>query len=174
MSEVDLQNNCVQLFSFCVKSPISYLHCACLILFSNSTACACRENLCILFYFFKIMLTFCENFMKILLYKLWHLFFFLRETLNITFWTCSDCGYTNSKLLNTHALLLSVSLHKAVCVRFSLPSPHLPTPLAEYYHVNSFSISACSFLSHHSLEIKCTVFVLWSSVTRDAFSVQVP
>lgn len=45
------------------------LHCACLNLFSPSTACACRENLCI-FYIFK-KTNICENFMEMLLYELW-------------------------------------------------------------------------------------------------------
>lgn len=50
--EVKSRDTCVQLLHFCFKY-LSYLHCACLNLFSTSTACACREILCILFYFFK-------------------------------------------------------------------------------------------------------------------------
>lgn len=171
LPEVERQNIVWKLLSFCVKSLVSYLHCACFILFSISTACACRENLCILFYFFKIMLTFCENFMKILLYKLWHLFFFLLcEALNITFWTRSDGGYTNSKLLipmhcffQCHCTMLFVW--------FVLPSPLntiMWSPLS--VEASSSVIPRSSFLEAKSIQSS----VLWSSVTRDAFSVQVP
>lgn len=66
----------------------------------------------------------CENFMKILLYKLWHLFF-LCEALNITLFEHVQVMGTQFLASNTHALLLSVSLHSAVF------------PTKNYYHVNS-------------------------------------
>lgn len=62
--------------------------------------------------------------MKILLYKLWHLFF-LYEALNITLLEHVQVKGTQFLASNTRALLLSVSLHSAVF------------PTKNYYHVNS-------------------------------------
>lgn len=104
------RDTCVQLLHFCFKY-LSYLHCAC---FNSQLALPVHaERSCASSFIFLNNVNTCENFMKILLYKLWHLFF-LYEALNITLLEHVQVKGTQFVASNTRALLLSVSLHSAV------------------------------------------------------------
>lgn len=140
---------------------LSNLHCACLNLFSPSTACACRENLCILFYIFKILFNICENFMKMLLYELW-LFPIVKHWIS-HFGTC----YRVSPWIFAHqiqALLLGVI---AVCCL----SPGILLS-CEFFLLSVYSLVFLLFFFNPFLRRSNFPFI--KQYELDVFSKQVP
>uniref|UniRef100_A0A8C6ITX5 Uncharacterized protein n=1 Tax=Melopsittacus undulatus TaxID=13146 RepID=A0A8C6ITX5_MELUD len=92
--------------------------------------------------------------MKILLYKLWHLLF-LCEALDITLLEHVQVMGTQFLASNTHALLLSVSLHSAVF------------PTENYYHVNS--LFQCK-INAFSIQVPKTILqIIFFKVTKSLF-----